>query len=114
MTGTIYTFAASGDVDRFQKAFEELSEGNTNQNAEGQTVLHIAAQNNRMKILNGFLITLSSKWIVSIFLVTQHYTKHLVGHEEIAKYLVAAAADLSCQNRSQKSSPALFNTVWPC
>ena len=34
VTGTIYTFAASGDVDRFQKAFEELSEGNTNQNAE--------------------------------------------------------------------------------
>ena len=106
VTGTIYTFAASGDVDRFQKAFEELSEGNTNQNAEGQTVLHIAAQNNRMKIIQWLLDNSFFKVdCIDIFGNTSLHKSCCAGHEEIAKYLVEkAAADVSCRNRSQKTA----------
>ena len=69
-------------------------------------MLHIAAQNNRMKILqwlldNSFFQVDS----IDIFGNTALHKASCAGHEEIAKYLVEkAAADLSCQNRSQKTA----------
>ena len=53
--GNMYLFAANGDVDNFQKYFEEANDEKTSLDETGMTVLHIAAENNRLAIVEWLL-----------------------------------------------------------